>query len=176
VTTLASSYSPTVRFEVDEPWGISTSLSYGSYPHSSPKLTVSLGDRYDPVERKLEAASARLTDLLALPDGWDGAKARRPSAMSAILSLGLIACLVDDPVPLPHFFPLPDGGIQIEWLIDSNGLEIEVTPDGKVNALGVDADGLTQIDEEFGTGTDGYAIVRTQQYLRSISKALLAQQ
>jgi hypothetical protein len=174
MTALASSFSPTVRADIEEPWGTSTSLSFSSYRVSSPpRLTVNLGDQEEFVQRAvLKAASAQLGHLLALSQGWDGGKAKPVSQPSAILSMHLIAYLVDDILVMPHLFPLPDGGIQLEWLIDGNGLEIEVAPNGEISAIGTDAGGQTQVDDEFGAGTDGRAIAVTRTYLRMISKPL----
>lgn len=116
---------------------------------------------------------AQLEQLLALDEGWDGGRAKRVSQVSAILALHLAGNLVSDLLLLPQVFPLPDGGVQLEWLIDGNGLEIEVSPNGEVSALGVDAEGSTEIDSGFGAGTDGRAMVATKSYLRTIAKPLL---
>ncbi len=174
MTALASSFAPTVRSDVEEPWGTSSSLAFSTYPVSSaPRLTVNLGDDYQFAQRAvLKAASAQLGHLLALPEGWDGGKAKPVSQPTAILSLHLIAYLVDDILVMPHVFPLVDGGIQLEWLINGNGLEIEVAPSGEISAIGTDANGQTQVDDEFGAGTDGRAIALTRTYLRTISKPL----
>ena len=171
--TVQTAWSQSTADDVDASWAPSASLSYGSYrARTPPRLTIDLLTPFDPRYPSVLQACDQINRLLALPERWDGGHAAAISPRSAIISLHLVAYLVDEAVPPPQVFPLPDGGVQLEWLIDGNGLEIEVTPAGVANALGVDSDELTQIDGQFGA--DAHALSLAKSYLRLISKPLLA--
>lgn len=44
---------------------------------------------------------------------------------------------------LPQLFPLSDGGIQAEWLVGGNSIEIEVSPYGEAFGLATTTEGDT---------------------------------
>ncbi|MDA8045306.1 MAG: hypothetical protein M0Z30_08730 [Actinomycetota bacterium] len=46
----------------------------------------------------------------------------------------------------PQFVPLPDGGVQAEWLVGGDSLEIEVSGEGEAFVFGVDADGGVAVE------------------------------
>jgi hypothetical protein len=175
MTAVATSYSPTVRADADTTWGQSQSLSFQSYgqSHVEQRLIVDFDEYGDGRRLVLHLASRQLDRLLNLPEGWDGDHAKTVLPTTAILAMQVLGLVAGDVTPAPHVFPLPDGGIQLEWLINGNGLEIEISPNGEFGALGIDAGGLTQIDHEFGAGTDISALKMTKSYLETISKTLL---
>jgi hypothetical protein len=175
MTAVTPSYSPTVRTDAGTPWGQSQSLSFYSYgqPHVEQRLIVDFDESADGRRQVLQLASRQLGRLFTLPEGWDGGQAKPVLPTTAILAMQVLGLVVDDFTPAPHVFPLPDGGIQLEWLINGDGLEIEISPNGELGALGIDAAGLTRIDHEFRAGTDTLALKLTKSYLQTISKALL---
>lgn len=153
----------------------SPSVSF-QHPHplAESQISVDVGPASDAaVQHVLKAAASQLRPLLQLDEGWDGAHARKVDQNAAVTSLWVIANLVSDIMVLPQVFPLPDGGIQLEWLIDGNGLEIDVAPAGEIGILGVDRDGRSHIDVEARPGTGGAPIEIARDYLREIAKPLL---
>jgi len=174
MTAVATSYSPTVRPDADTPWGQSQSLSFRS--HGQPpveQLLVVYSDEYGDGKRLvLRLASMQLDRLINLPDGWDGGRAKPVLPTTAILAMQVLSQVADDLTPAPHVFPLPDGGVQLEWLINGNGLEIEISPNGELSALGIDAGGVDRIDHEVGAGAAMSTLQIAKSYLHAISKTL----
>lgn len=175
LTAVSTSYSPTVRAARLGAWPQSPSVSFRhSHPLIEPNISVEVSPASgEGVEQVLEAAAAQLKPLLQLRDGWDGARARKVDPHAAIWSLWVIADLVSDALVMPQLFPLPDGGIQLEWLIDGNGLEIDVAPSGEIGILGVDRVGFSRVDGEARAG-DGFGpLEEARAYLKEIAKPLV---
>jgi hypothetical protein len=90
----------------------------------------------------------RLNALLRLRLGWDGYRAQ-PLSMDAVeAAVDVLFGMADDLSLPPQLFPLPDGGIQMEWHADGEDLEIEVDPAGSAHVLASDASGLVVVDAE----------------------------
>lgn len=71
--------------------------------------------------------------LQSLPQGWDRAGSPPPGDAPvdrAIEVISSVAKLGFDDITAPHVFPVPGGGIQLEWLQGDRRLEVEVLPDG----------------------------------------------
>jgi hypothetical protein len=82
-----------------------------------------------------------LTRLMELPPRWDGRQAR-PIKQEAIYAfLQVLPYLLDQTSEPPQFFPLPSGGIQVEWLSGTQQVEIEIDQSGEACALATTADG-----------------------------------
>lgn len=169
------SYSPTVRATWSEAWPQSPSVSFRHvHALAEPTIAVEVGPASDEgVAQVLKAAVAQLKPLLQLGDRWDGAHARKVDEHAAIWSLWVIADLVPDVLVMPQMFPLPDGGIQLEWLIDGNGLEIDIAPSGDIGILGVDRSGFGRVDGEDRVGAGFGPIEEARAYLKEIAKPLL---
>jgi hypothetical protein len=101
----------------------------------------------------------RLNELLRLPGGWDGFRAR-PLTDAAVRSavLLLFAIANDETLP-PQFFPLPDGGVQMEWHVAGESVEIEIDGlgDGHVSAI----DRAGQVTFESDLTPDSPSALRT---------------
>jgi hypothetical protein len=82
-----------------------------------------------------------LNRLWVLPAHWDGRHAAQLTFAAAQGAVTMLASLVTFESPPPQFFPLPDGGVQVEWLIAGNSIEIEVEADGAVHVLAMNAAG-----------------------------------
>jgi len=81
----------------------------------------------------------RLGELLQLRENWDtyGSPSVSPDAANvALLVLGEI--LEFRRVPLPHFVPTAEGGVQMEWHTDRIDLEIDVAPTLQIVVYGCD--------------------------------------
>jgi hypothetical protein len=101
-------------------------------------------------ERLLGLASECLAPVKTLAWGWDGRRARpvTPSAArsAAVILAGLWSAAASHPegtysgdfVLKPQMFPLPDGGVQLEWHAGSAELEVAAMPDGSMVITAVD--------------------------------------
>ncbi len=70
-----------------------------------------------------------LTDLLQLPQNWDGygaAQVRKQIAQQALL---VLVEVMENDAPIPGIVPLSDGGVQVEWHRRGKNLEIEFPTD-----------------------------------------------
>jgi len=70
--------------------------------------------------------------LAELKDDWDTYGSPPPSAAALQTAFGLLTVLEGVPFGLPHVAPVPGGGVQIEWHIGSEDIELEIACDGHV--------------------------------------------
>jgi hypothetical protein len=86
--------------------------------------------------------------LQSLAHGWDRAGSPPPGEKAVELAIEIISCaarLGYDDIGAPHVFPVPGGGVQLEWLQGDRRLEVEVLPDGAAQFLTVkDGDPLKE--------------------------------
>jgi hypothetical protein len=88
----------------------------------------------------------QLNELLRLDAGWDGGAAD-PVSMEAVKSIvAVIGQISSDSVPF--VFPLPDGGLQIEWHAGHESVEIEVDSEGTAHLLVTAPDGTILVNDE----------------------------
>lgn len=120
------------RFFVSTPADVSRTLTIqvpGTDPWSRPWF--------------VEYVEAELNELLGLSEGWDGRRAR-PVTVAAIQgTIDVLAALMNETSAPPQLFPLPDGGLQLEWHVGGNDVEVEIDADGEAHALAETADGAT---------------------------------
>jgi len=81
-----------------------------------------------------------LNRLVELPQGWDGRHAAQITNEAVQTTVDLLPAISDEQSVPPQFFPLPDGGIQFEWHVGGNDIEIEVDGGGEAHAVAVTAD------------------------------------
>lgn len=90
-----------------------------SHSHVSRKgralVGVGGGESRAPSMQVLHDVVQRLNKLLALPRGWDGGREEKVSPDAAIASLRILMRVMSNDTLPPQVFPLPDGGIQMEW-------------------------------------------------------------
>lgn len=79
----------------------------------------------------LEATSASLCSLLALPPNWDSYGAPAIQAQSVIASIDLLRVIMRDDSPGPAVIPTSEGFVQLEWHRDGIDFEIEVRSLGR---------------------------------------------
>ena len=95
----------------------------------------------------------RINELLRLRPGWDGRRAL-PSTDHAVGSaIGLLFRLADDVSLPPQVFPLPDGGLQLEWHAGAS-LEVEIDPMGDAHMLATDDRGAITLNGELEPGNE----------------------
>lgn len=69
------------------------------------------------------------------PD-WDSYGSAAPTAMAASQALAIVRYVaangLDESVPIPDVFPVPGGGIRLEWQSIDRELALDALPDGSV--------------------------------------------
>ncbi len=78
-----------------------------------------------PVPAWIEPTIRALTNLLQLPENWDGYGAVQIREQIAQQALITLAEIMENETPTPSIVPLSDGGVQIEWHRYGRNLEIE---------------------------------------------------
>lgn len=68
------------------------------------------------------------------------------AAPTAIWWLDLLA---EEDAVSPQVFPLPNGGVQVEWLAGNESIEVEIGPRGQVGILGMDGAGNLLVEGEY---------------------------
>lgn len=90
----------------------------------------------------------QLNELLRLDAGWDGDDAD-PVSLEAVTSVVAIIGQISSDLAVPPFvFPLPDGGLQIEWHAGREAVEIEVDGKGAGHLLVTDEEGTIVVNDE----------------------------
>jgi len=119
-----------------------------------------------------EYAEAQFNSFLSLSEGWDGYRAK-PIAMNALdVAIRLFFSLIDDLSVPPQMFPLVDGGIQLEWHVANESVEVEIGGDGMAHALAVNAHSEVVLDEMLSEGGTE-SMEATKQAVRRLCKILL---
>lgn len=104
---------------------------------------------------------SRINELLTLGPGWDGYHAN-PITIDAVGTVvAVVAHLSTDLAVPPLVFPLPDGGIQVEWHAGREAVEIEVDAEGDAHLLVTDRTGAIVVNAELPPGDNaGFAAAR----------------
>lgn len=80
-------------------------------------------------------ALRKIAELTKLPDNWDGYGSRPIQPKAHQQATVLIEQLGKSNMPGPQIFPVPGGGLQLEWQNDKCGAELEILPDGSMQYL-----------------------------------------
>lgn len=88
----------------------------------------------------LPAVEERLRGFLGLPENWNGYGEKRISRRAVNGALGLLNSLGPH-IAKPIASPLPDGGVQMEWIRNRSELEVEVRDGMPLALFFIDADG-----------------------------------
>lgn len=89
----------------------------------------------------------RVNELLQLRPGWDGRGAQPPTDEAVEATIGVLFAVTDDLSLPPQVFPLPDGGLQLEWHAGAS-VEIEVDGEGSAHVLATDEVGRIVLNGE----------------------------
>ncbi len=134
------------------------------------KIRISLSGSYASPESVWFAAwvEDELDQLLRLAPGWDGHRAERVTEQAVATAVHIFFAITDRSSVLPQFFPLPDGGIQFEWHVGGQALEVEVDGAGGVYALAYSKTGGVTFEEEL-TLNDRDMVNAVRRIVRSLS-------
>lgn len=90
---------------------------------------------------------SRLEEIRATPAGWYDNENPAPSRAAIEAMRSLLVDVSMQPVPLPHLYPLPSGGIAAEWTIGAWEASAEVNETGsQVTLNAVNTDTVDEID------------------------------
>lgn len=143
-------------------------------PYSPPQLVVAFTPSFSLAKQETMAATRdRLNELLRLRANWDGLSAPPVAEVAAMTAIQWLNNLSDDETVSPQVFPLVNGGVQMEWLINGDSLEVEVSPTGEVGVLGMDAAGNVLVEGDYPDpiGLSDF-VVTARKHLRALSDAV----
>lgn len=81
-----------------------------------------------------ESVVARLSELMQLPDGWDGHRGRPVSRDNAVFALSILSSIMDQSMPIPSLVPTVGGSVQIEWHTLKGDMELRIHRPNSVHA------------------------------------------
>lgn len=113
--------------------------------------------------------NSELNRLFGLPASWDGSTADEVTIEAVSETVAVLASVVTAVTIPPQFFPLADGGIQVEWHVGGNDIEIEVDGTGSGYVLATRASGDTVADGEIRATADEETIRRAATFLNELS-------
>jgi catechol 2,3-dioxygenase-like lactoylglutathione lyase family enzyme len=113
-----------------------------------------------------------LSRLFALPAGWDGPSAEEVTVEAITEAVSVLAAVAGEAAPAPQFFPLRDGGIQVEWHIGGNDIEIEVNGAGQAYVFAARSDGQTVADGEVEANRDASPLRAVAAFLNELGTGL----
>jgi hypothetical protein len=102
------------------------------------ETTIHLAPRWDDVTPRgprlgdgTGQLEARFVELAELREDWDGYGARPVDRHALVVAEKLVRETLRVGWPTPEIFPIPDGGVQLEWSAGSMELELEIEPGGR---------------------------------------------
>lgn len=111
----------------------------------------------------------QVNSLLRLQAGWDGRRASPLTVEAVSSAVDLLFTLASDLSLAPQMFPLPDGGLQMEWHA-GRSIEIEVDATGAAHLLVADEGGILT-NEALVPGDQGL-LARARRALEELSVSL----
>jgi hypothetical protein len=112
--------------------------AFAGYKHGAKILVQGVG-KYNRLERLQSIDSiehvtildaqdvpARLGELRTIKDGWLDGSGFAPSKEGLIWLEAAIMRLYPDSLPLPYIYPVPTGGVQLEWPLPSQEASLEI--------------------------------------------------
>jgi hypothetical protein len=124
-----------------------------------------------PVIPKIELEPWQITTIEAiaglarLPEDWDSYGSQKIRKIALATAFRIVLEIDVEDLAAPYVYPVPGGGIQLEWCILDRELEIEVIPDGSIQFLAV----LENGEEEEGSFT-----TKQVTQLRALVRKLIA--
>jgi len=115
---------------------------------------------------------AQINGLRRLRPGWDGHRADPVSDEAVGSVVRLISRFASELSPPPMVFPLPDGGLQLEWHAGPQSVEVEVDGAGEAHVLATDESGRIVLNTELVTDSDE-ALAQAQQAVERLAMRVL---
>lgn len=139
-------------------------------PTARPLLVIESYGRASPTTRRMVLGAVRqINELRTLPEGWDGGRARQVTDSASLAAAQVAEVVSIDHGARPQIFPLPDGGLQVEWHFANNDVEVEVDEVGGLHVLAVNAAGEVVVDAEAeDVYTGATALTATRRFLHQV--------
>ena len=103
------------------------SISQAATAKSEPAMT-------EEISPQLPAGiEATITELVNLPQGWDGYDGLPVRPEVAKRARRFLAVVGEFTQLVPDVIPLSDGGLQLEWFVDTYEVEVVIAPDSKAH-------------------------------------------
>jgi hypothetical protein len=126
----------------------------------------------DPWDRLVESVAFELTRVQELSPGWDGRRARSIAPAAIRGTAEILGRILDVDSEPPQVFPLPTGGIQLEWMAAGDEIEIEIDASGVAHVLAQSASGDTIAEGELDLRQADGLIVVVKRFLKDLSAAV----
>ena len=97
----------------------------------------------------IDTVKDQISNLKYLPEAWDGMWAKRITSRSISMAQQALQLVITSDELAPQIVPLPDGGVQLEWHVAGNDLEIEVDCSGDCFVLFIDSGNIPLAAGEF---------------------------
>lgn len=110
-----------------------------------------------------------LNRLFSLPAGWDGFSSDAVTIDAIQEVVTVLLAIIDEFSLAPQFFPLRDGGIQAEWHVSGNDIEIEVSGTGETYVFAERSDGQVVADGEVRSREPGVLLRAVKTFLSELS-------
>jgi hypothetical protein len=114
----------------------------------------------------------RMARFRGLQEGWDGRRGRPVSDLAFQVAASIAVQLIAEGDPKLQMVPLPRGGIQLEWHVMDNDLEIEVSENGKIHILAETDKGEYQIDREIAPALFRNSLADVGRFLKRLARLL----
>ena len=129
-TLLGTSVAPTSTLGLGEVRPARSGDAFYAPPRrQAPRRHIHYADNFSPRSTQLilgDRNLAVLNRLLALPERWDGFRARPVTETAAKGAMTALFEVAHDGSLSPQVVPLVDGGVQLEWHAGGYSLEIEI--------------------------------------------------
>jgi len=121
----------------------------------------------------IDHAERELTKLMSLRAGWDGQRAKRITQQAIFAAIEVQIRLLDEAAALPQYFPLIDGGIQLEWYAAGDEISIEIDSDGEAHVLAF-RNGDLEIEGLLSLNGESEICSSARNFLKTLSQRVAA--
>lgn len=121
---------------------------------------------------KLVRSLGKLVRFRSLDEAWDGRQGKPLSPEAALVAVRVLIDVAAVERPTPQLVPLPSGGVQVEWHVGGNDLEIEVDAKGDLHVLAVTPTDEVAIDREVSPVFFDSAMIDVRRFLNRMSRQL----
>jgi hypothetical protein len=116
----------------------------------------------------------KINRLLDLPAGWDRRRAACTTDRAVEATVAVLLGLMTPHSPPVQLFPLPDGGIQAEWHLAGNSIEIEIDAEGEPFVSAETSGGAPVAEGDLDVASQGGLMADTRRFLARLSRAAVA--
>jgi hypothetical protein len=154
--------------------GVHASPTTWSYSHVVPGHVYYIESQSGRLGRLLMNVAEELTRLGQLRPGWDRRRGRPITPEAIFGAAWVLGSVLDSSSEAPQFFPLPGGGIQIEWYADDQ-IEIEIDEVGQAHVLATSANGDVLAEGAFDPQVPSELAATTAALVKSLSAQVAAE-